>query len=96
MGIAAYNRGTLVIQRQADADISDAVSRTDLSEFRQMARDADTLADGIREMSDSFHYFYACGWWREARIARARGISYRTRRNAILSRLRSHGFQTTH
>lgn len=92
MGVAAYQRGTLVIRRQHDEQAEQLRQQLDLAYFKQMARDADRLQEGIKEMSDRFHYFFAAGWYREANIARLRGWHYRRQRNKIVARLRNHGF----
>lgn len=92
MGVAAYQRGTLVIRRQHDEQAEQLRQRLDLADFKQMARDADRLQEGINEMSERFHYFCAAGWYREASIARLRGWYYRRQRNRIVARLMNHGF----
>ena len=93
MGVAAYQRGTMLIRRQADAEAADACARIDRAEFRKLARDADRLQEGVNEMAKEFHYFCSARWWREARIARSRGMVYRQQRNAIIARLRALGFE---
>lgn len=93
MGFAAYARGSLLIRRQADEEAEAAVDRMELAECRQLARDADRLQEGIAVRLDEFRYYYAAGWYREARIARGRAYRYRDARNKIINRLRLKGYR---
>ena len=92
MGIAAYQRGTLSIRRQADEEAQAVIDRMEHDEARHLARDADKLQEGINERLEDFRYFYAAGWYREARLARAKARHYRDMRNTIINQLRRKGY----
>jgi hypothetical protein len=92
MGIAAYQRGTLLIRKQADEQAQVVTDRMDHDEARHLARDADKLQEGINVRLEEFRYFYAAGWYREARLARSKAYYYRDLRSKIINRLKVMGY----
>lgn len=93
MGVAAYQRGTLLNRRLMDVEFEEVYKRMEIAQVRQLVKDAERLAEGIKEMAERFHYFMAAGWYRDARKARLKGWGYRKRRNEIISKLTKLGWR---
>lgn len=93
MGAAAYHRGTLLIRAQHDSEVAAIYAAMELKEVRNLVADIERLDAGIADAAESFRYFYAAEWWREARCAMQRGKRYQATRAVLMSRLHRMGFR---